>query len=242
VIALLVCALAMAQAQGTEEDPTRAVFFSARDEHRDLAGGAWNNRLVLRKDVVLLRGRVFAPGGFLTRADLPIATTHTDSSTHSGLGDLYSQILFVPHSSQRFAFAAGSGMFFPTATHKTLGSGKWQLAPMIAPVWYLPPGKGFSFVKIQDVVSFAGAGSRSDIHYLLVTPTLLYRPVRKWWIVTDLESRIDWRNDNRADFRAGLQVGRIVGGKMGITIKPEIPFGGTKQGDWTLKVSFIRYR
>lgn len=243
---LLFCAFATAQSQqtseGAEEDPTRVVFLSARNDYFNLKDGAWSNRLVLRKDVVLLQGRRFAPRGLLTRADFSFGATHDGAATHAGLGDLYGQVLFVPHSSGRFALAAGSGLIFPTATHRTLGSGKWQAAPMVAPVWYLPPGKGFSFVKIQDVISFAGSGGRADIHHLLVTPALLFRPSRRWWVLGDLETKINWENQNRADFRAGLQVGRVVGGKLGFTVKPEIPFGGTRQGDWKLQLSVIRYQ
>ena len=244
---LLLCASSMAQAQqtqqqGAEEDPTRAVFLSLREEHRNLMSGAWNYRMVLRKDVVLLQGRRFAPRGFLTRADFPVASTHAGSETHTGLGDLYSQVLFVPYSNREHAFAVGTGLIFPTATHKTLGAGKWQIAPMVAPVWYLAPTKGFFFVKLQDVISFAGVGNRPDIHYLLLTPTLLYRPVKRWWVVADLESRTNWKNDNRTDFRAGFQVGRVVGGKLGFALKPEIPFGGTRLGDWSFQFSLIRYQ
>jgi len=243
---LLLCASSIAQAQqmpdGAEEDPTRAVFLSVREEYRNLTNGAWNNRIVLRKDRVLLQGRRFAPRGFLTRGDLPIATTHAGSETHTGLGDFYSQVLFVPYATRQRAFAAGTGMFFPTATDKTLGTGKWQIAPMVVPIWYLPPAKGFFLVKVQDVISFAGVGDRPDSHYFLLTPTLLYRPARRWWVVSDLESRTNWKNHNRSDFRAGFQVGRVFGGNLGFAVKPEIPFGGAKQGDWNLRLSLIRYR
>jgi hypothetical protein len=243
---VLFCAPSLAEPQQTQEeadaDPTRAVFFSVAEEYRNLTHGAWNNRIVLRKDVVLLQGRGFARRGFLTRGDLPIATTHAGAETHTGLGDLYNQVLFVPYSDRQFAFAAGTGMVFPTATHKTLGTGKWQIAPMVAPVWYLAPTKGFFFVKVQDVISVAGVSDRPDIHYLLVTPTLLYRPVQRLWVVADVESRTNWENNNRADFRAGFQVGRVIGNKLGFAVKPEIPFGGRKVGDWTLRFSVIRYR
>lgn len=242
---LLLCASSIAQQQqtqdGADEDPTRAVFLSVREEYRNLANEAWNNRIVLRKDVALLRSWRLVPRGFLARADLPIATTHAGSETHTGLGDLYGQFLIVPHASPQFAFAAGTGMVFPTATNKTIGAGKWQIAPLVAPVWYLRPTKGFFFVKVQDMISFAGAGDRADIHHLLVSPTVLYRPVRRWWIVADLESRTNWENDNRSDFRAGFQVGRIIAGRLGFAVKPEIPFGGTKLGDWTMQFSVIRY-
>jgi hypothetical protein len=228
--------------QGAEDDPTRAVFLSVKEEHRNLTNGAWRNRLVLRKDVVLLQGRRLVPRGLLTRADVPLATTHAGAETHTGLGDLYGQVLFVPHATRKFALAAGTGVIFPTATHKTLGTGKLQIAPMVVPVWYLAPAKGFFFLKAQEVVSVAGAGDRPDIHYLLVTPALLYRPARRWWLLADIESRSNWKNNNLTDFRAGVQVGRVIGGRLGLAVKPEVPFGGTKLGDWSVHFSVIRYR
>src|SRR5262245_43452993 len=72
----------------SDEDPTRAVFFSIREEYRNLRGGAWNNRLILRKDVAILKnGRGVRPRGLLLRTDVPIVTARLGSETRTGLGD-----------------------------------------------------------------------------------------------------------------------------------------------------------
>jgi hypothetical protein len=228
--------------EGSDEDPTRAVFFSVREEYRNLKSGAWNNRLILRKDVAVLKGSRFARNGFLTRFDLPIATTHLGSETRTGLGDLYGQGLLIPHLSRKFAFVAGTGFVVPTATDKTLGAGKLQLAPLAVPIWFLPKGKGFFYIKVQDFISVAGAGDRPDVHYLLVTPFVLHKLTKGWWVAADLESRTNWKNDNHTDFRAGFELGRVISHKYGLAVKPEVPFGGTKLGDWTLKLTWIWYQ
>jgi hypothetical protein len=226
-----------------DDDPTRAVFFSVREEYRNLTGGAWNNRLVLRKDTVVLKGnRLGGRTGFILRTDVPITATHLGSATQMGLGDIYGQALYIPYLSRKFAFVTGTGIVFPTATHRTLGLGKWQVAPLAVPVWFLPRKKGFFFVKFQDFVSIAGAGNRPAVNALFINPTLNYLPARRWVVQADVESRTNWKNHNHTDFRVGFGAGKVLTPKLFLGIKCEVPFGATRPGDWTLKVINILYR
>ena len=228
---------------GVDDDPTRAVFFSIREEYRNLTGGAWNNRLVLRKDAVVLRGkRLGGRGGFLLRTDVPITTTHLGSETHTGLGDIYGQALYIPYLSRKFAFVVGTGIVLPTATHKTLGLGKWQVAPLAVPTWFLSRKKGFVSVKFQDFISIAGGGDRPGVHALFINPTLNYLPARRWVLQADAESRTNWKNRNRTDFRVGFGVGKVMTHRLFLGLKCEVPIGATRPGDWTLKVTNIFYR
>jgi hypothetical protein len=227
---------------GVEDNPTRTVFLSIRNEYRNLRNGAWNNRAILRKDVLVLKGKPVINRGLLLRADIPITTTRVGSETKTGLGDLYGQMLYIPHITPRFAFVAGSGVVLPTATHKTLGFGKWQVAPLAAPVWFLSERRGFFLVRIQDFISIAGVGDRPDIHILFVNPTLLFVPIKRWWVPVEIESRTNWKNEKKTDFRAGLGLGRAITPKFGLEVRFEVPFGGTRSGDWTIKVAGIRYK
>lgn len=228
---------------GVDDDPTRAVFFSVREEYRNLNNGAWNNRLVLRKDVVVLRGtRIGGRTGYLLRTDVPITTTHLGSETHTGLGDIYGQALYIPYLSRKFAFVTGTGVVLPTATHKTLGLGKWQVAPLAVPVWFLSRKRGFLSVKFQDFISIAGVGDRPDVHSLFINPTLNYIPARRWLVQADAESRTNWKNDNRTDFRVGFGAGKVITRRLFLGIKCEVPIGPTRPGDWTLRVTNILYR
>ena len=228
---------------GVEDNPTRAVFFSVREEYRNLIDGAWNNRIVLRKDAVVLKGkRGGGPTGYLLRTDVPITTTHLGSETHTGLGDIYGQALYIPYLSRKFAFVTGAGIVLPTATHKTLGEGKWQVAPLAVPVWFLAQKKGYFQVKFQDFISVAGVGDRPDVHMLLITPALNYIPARRWLVNTDFESRTNWKNDNRTDFRVGFGAGRVMTRRLFLGIKCEVPIGPTRPGDWTLKFISVFYR
>ena len=227
----------------SEDDPTRIVFFSVREEYRNLRNGAWNNRLILRKDTAIMKGSRFArPRGLLLRFDVPVTATHLGQGTRTGLGDLYGQVLYIPYLSRNFAFAAGTGIFLPSATHKTLGTGKWQVAPLAVPVWYLPRRRGFFLVKFQHLKSLAGPSDRPDFNSLLITPAFFYRPNKLWWIQADAESNTDWERGKHTDFRVGFQVGKVITPRFALAVKPEIPLGGRRVGDWTLKVTTTWYR
>ena len=228
---------------GIEDNPTRAVFFSVRGEYRNLIDGAWNNRIVLRRDAVVLKGKHGGGRtGYLLRTDIPITTTHLGSETDTGLGDIYGQALYIPYLSRKFAFVTGTGIVLPTATRKTLGQGKWQVAPLAVPVWFLPQKKGYFQVKFQNFISVAGVGDRPDVHMLLITPALNYIPARRWLVNTDFESRTNWKNGNRTDFRVGFGAGRVMTRRFFLGVKCEVPIGATRPGDWTLKVTNIFYR
>lgn len=228
---------------GVDDDPTRAVFFSVREEYRNLRNEAWNNRIVLRKDAIVLKGkRGGGRTGFLLRTDVPITTTHLGSETHTGLGDIYGQALYIPYLSRKFALVTGTGIVLPTATHKTLGLGKWQVAPLAVPVWFLPRKKGLFLVKFQDYISIGGVGDRPGVHALFVNPTLNYIPARRWLVQADVESRTNWKNDSRTDFRVGFGAGRVMTSRLFLGIKCEVPMGPTRPVDWTFKVINIFYR
>ena len=227
---------------GVDDNPTRAVFFSVREEYRNLTNGAWNNRLIFRKDKVVLKGDRFGGrSGFLLRTDIPITTTHLGSETHTGLGDIYGQALYVPYLSRKFAFVTGTGVVVPTATHKTLGLGKWQLAPLAVPVWFLSKGKGFFYVKVQNYFSIAGVGDRPDVNALFINPTLNYIPAKRWLVQAEVESRTNWKNDNRTDLRVGFGGGKVLTRRFFLGVKCEVPIGATRPGDWTMKITNIFY-
>jgi hypothetical protein len=226
-----------------DTDPTQLVFFGVRQEYFNLEDGAWVNMLILRSDRAFLKKRGWLGGkvGLLTRFDLPVTAAGFDQTTEAGLGDLYGQVLYLPFLTPRFALGTGSGLVFPTATHRSLGSGKWQLAPLGGPIWFFPHRKGYFLVKAQDFFSFSGDDKRPNIHFLLTTPTLLYRLTPRWWILVDTESKTNWERDNRTSFRSGVQVGRIFRRRFAVWIKPEVPWGGNREGDWALKVALVFY-
>ena len=233
-----------------ESNPTQTVFLSVRNQYFNRSDGNWTNALVIRSDRIFMRKhkRLGGKAGILTRFDLPVAVAEVGGTTHAGLGDLYAQALYLPWLTPHTAVALGSGITIPTATHRTLGGGKWVVAPLLAPVWFFPERKGFFFVKLHQFVSFAGPSDRRDFNYLLSTPTLVYRFRPRWWVGMDTEVKTDWEQDNHVSFRSGLEIGHVVTPRLALAVKLEVPWGAHREaapsvpGDWALKLIITRYR
>jgi len=229
-----------------DTNPTKAVLFSIRNEYYNFRSDSWANFVVLRADQAILKRSKLKPKGIIFRSDLSIGSGHRGETTKTGLGDLYLQSLFFPHLRKTFVFAGGTGLVLPTATDSFLGFGKWQIAPLVLPVWFFPQRRGFMegyfLVKFQDFYSFAGKSNRPDIHYFLITPIVQYRINRKNWILLDTEMKRNWLADNRTSFRSGIQLGRMFSPKFGFWIKSEIPWGKNREADWVLKFTMILAR
>ena len=111
----------------------------------------------------------------------------------------------------------------------------------MTPVIFLP-GRGLSYVKIQDWISFAGSPGRPDVHYLTVTPTFLWRVSKRWYMLADEESLTDWEKDGQTRYKGGFLLGVMFSRRAGISLKAQIPFGVHRQGDSTLKSVFYMTR
>jgi hypothetical protein len=225
-----------------DEDPSRTVLFNVRLEHRELLDGASQEIMTLRRDVAIPPALNERSGHkiVLLRFDLPLVRVERNDTTDSGLGDLYAQVLHVHPFNSRFALAAGTGLFLPTASEDSLGTGKWQLAPAVVPVWQLPKIRGLAYVKFQDYFSVAGDKSRSDLNTLAITPTLIRRLGRKGFMLVDSESRTDWRQNGRTSRMSGLLLGHVINRHWGFWAKVEVPWGENRTGDWTLRTSLVR--
>ena len=233
---------AQAAEPGQDTDPTKPVLFSLRDEYYNLQGGNWINAFIFRKDEIFLKESKF-PGqarGLLVRMELPVTTSHLGGDTNIGLGDGYLQALLIPRLGGPFLLGIGTGLVLPTATDRSLGTGKWTIAPLVAPVWFLP-NQGYALVKVQEFESFAGPSSRPDISYLLITPTVLWRVSPRNWVLVDSESRTSWTQDVTS-YRSGILFGRMFSSRAGVSLKAEVPWGNHRLGDWTLKAVFYLTR
>lgn len=226
-----------------EEDPTKPIFFSLRNEYRNLLADSWANTTIIRVDRLSFRGlkNEGGLGGLLLRLDVPINAVHRDPVTKFGLGDIYGQALYLPYARRSLALAVGSGIVLPTATDDLLGQGKLIIAPTVIPVWYIERRQRFAFVRIQNYFSVAGKSHRSAVNYFVADPTLVHRLSQRWWVTLDNEFRWDWRT-SRGSGIAGLQLGRMVQRKFGFWIKPEFPWGPGRTGDVNLKFTVFRVR
>lgn len=225
-----------------DSDPTRPVVWSLREEFYNLPGTSWNNAFILRSDRAFLKNRPQLTGkrGALTRLDIPLVVARRPDKTTVGLADIYAQVLLVPYLKNGFAFVAGSGVSLPTATNRRLGTGKLTIAPAVIPVWFIPK-RGFFFVKAQDYFSVAGAHDRPDLHYLTVTPLLVWRlKGTRYWTQFDGETQTNWKADNHTGYKAGFLLGRMNKNFIGTWIKVEVGMGPYRVATLAIKTSFFR--
>jgi hypothetical protein len=226
----------------TDSDPTRPVFISLRPEYYSLSDDVDQQSLILRYDARALTSLRPAHGapGIILRFELPFVVADVRDDVAYGLGDLYAQFFLLPYATRRFALAVGSGFLLPTATDEMVGTGKWVLAPVMAPVWRFP--RGMFFIKVQNLTSIAGDGSRPDINHLLITPVFIRAVGSSWWVLADTETKTKWADDGRTGVKSGLQLGRRLYRGVGVWAKPEVWWGPNRDGRWNLKFGLVWYQ
>jgi hypothetical protein len=255
ILILLLCVIVLAQEDptptasptpavaGADSNPATVVAWSLREEYYNQPGEAWTNVFLFRSDRVLLRPspKLIGRYGVITRFDLPFVVTHRADRTRAGLGDIYAQAFVIPYRDRKFMLVGGSGVSIPTATDRQLGTGKLTLAPAVAPVWTIPK-RGLFFVKVQDYFSIAGADDRLDLHFMQITPLLVWRLKNKpYWIQLDGESQTNWKNDGHTGYKAGFLLGRIRKNR-GVWIKVEVGVGQYRVGSLAIKTSIFKVR
>jgi hypothetical protein len=254
ILILFLCVIAAAQSGpsptvappppvGDDSDPTRPVAWSLREEYYNLPGEAWTNAFLFRVDRAFLKARPqpVLKRGLLTRVDVPFLVAHRAEGTSAGLGDIYAQALLLPYSKGKFVLAAGSGVSLPTATNRRQGTGKLTIAPAVAPVWFIPK-RGFCLVKVQDFFSVAGVRDRPDLHYMTITPLLVWRLKGKpYWVQLDAETQTNWSAKAHTGYKTGFQVGRMTK-KRGMWIKVEVGMGPYRVQSLAIKTSIFKVR
>lgn len=225
-----------------EDDPTKPIVFSLRNEHRFLQNNGWINTTIFRFDQLTLKnlGNKGGAKGLILRFDIPFNTLHVGNTTKAGLGDLYAQALYIPKISRKFALAVGSGVVLPTATNN-FGRGKLILSPTVVPVWYFADRKRFALLRVQNFVSVAGKSDKPDVNYFIAAPAIVHPLGKGWWVLGDTELKWDWKT-KLASGITGVQIGRMVKGKYGVWIKPEVPWGPGRLSEFNFKFTVFKVR
>ena len=149
---------------------------------REVTSGIWN----LRYDhaVDLQSGWVL-----VTRSDLPFLTKNPISSSNpngdfvSGIGDADVQAALIHDINQRWAFGFGMRLIAPTGDD-VLGSGKWQVMPIVGARLALPEVSSGSYFEplLRYDVSVAGDPTKKNISNLQFAPTLNFGLPNRWFV------------------------------------------------------------
>jgi hypothetical protein len=131
------------------------------------------------------------PSGWIlaTRSDLPLLAKNPISASNpngdylGGIGDVDVQAALIHNIDQRWAFGFGMRLIAPTGDD-ALGSGKWQVMPIIGARYALPEITGGSYFEplLRYDVSVAGDPTKKNISNLQFAPTLNIGLPDRWFV------------------------------------------------------------
>jgi hypothetical protein len=131
------------------------------------------------------------PSGWIlaTRSDLPLLAKNPISASNpngdylGGIGDVDVQAALIHDIDRRWAFGFGMRLIAPTGDD-ALGSGKWQVMPIIGARYALPEITGGSYFEplLRYDVSVAGDPTKKNISNLQFAPTLNIGLPDRWFV------------------------------------------------------------
>ncbi len=194
--------------------------------------------------VPVIRGDYAFTPTVSVRMDLPILTSDSrtpGAPSQTGIGDIVTSMTFVKIFSKRFVGAVVPRIDFPTASHASLGSGKYTFKPLIAGITPLGPGLGLVGI-LEYNGSFAGNRNRADINELRIKPIILKSflegPAKGYYVNPKIEIIVDFEHDNNTTLQAGAEFGKALNKNVVIFAIPTAHVAGTKKESFKLEVGF----
>jgi len=150
----------------------------------------------------------------ITRTIIPIIYQPTVSQPVNqgayGFGDLSPSFFLSPAKSGKIIWGAGTAIVLPTATNPFLGQGKWSAGPTV--IVLAQPGKWTLGGLVNNVWSFAGQSSRSDVNQMVFQYFINYNLKHGWYLTWQPTLTANWEasNGGRWVVPFGGGVGRIM--------------------------------
>lgn len=153
-----------------------------------------------------------------TRFDMPLVRSDVPSRDNPngdyefGTGDFLSQFLLIPPQKGRWACGFGTQVIWPTGSQDQMGTGKYQLVPSAAAIYYPKSwSKGsFAGLMIRDGFDIAGKDDRKHIHELYIQPLLNFNLPEKSFVTFAPEARINWERDNDLFVPFDVTLGKML--------------------------------
>jgi hypothetical protein len=139
------------------------------------------------------------------------------SGSKTGFGDILFSAFYAPKS-KGLTWGVGPAISFPTGG-ENFGSGKWAAGPAL--VALAMPGKWVVGGVINNIWSFAGDESRSDVNFMTFQPFINYN-FPKFYLTFAPIISANWKAEsgNQWTVPLGLGAGRLVklGGKLPVNL------------------------
>ena len=185
----------------------------------DDAGGTSITNLTFKYDRAI-------KGRYGINVELPVGRFESPSGADNGLGDL-----FVRGRAQKswggWTGIAALEASVPTASANTLGTGQWQLNPVLVGVRAFSP-QVFTALVAKHFFSVAGDEARDDIRQGLYRVLIAQASPKGWWLLLDPQLYVDYNRDARSSLIVEVEAGTMAGGTTGIWIRG----GGMVAGGW----------
>jgi hypothetical protein len=158
----------------------------------------------------------------------------------SGFGDVNPSFFFSPAKAGRIIWGAGPTIVLPTATNPILGQGKWSAGPSV--VALTQPQNWTIGALVNNVWSFAGQSSRSDVNQMLLQYFINYNLAKGWYVGSQPIVTANWKAPSGSQWVVpfGASVGRIT--KMGFQpVNVQVGFYGNAvhppgASSWNMRV------
>jgi hypothetical protein len=108
----------------------------------------------------------------------------------SGMGDITTSFFISPSRSTRLIWGVGPVVVLPSTSEPTLGTGKWSAGPTIVALKQTGPWTVGALWN--QVWSFSGDTTRSDVNQMFLQPFLSYQATRTITLTAQSETTANW--------------------------------------------------
>ena len=110
-----------------------------------------------------------------------------------GFQDLQTSVFLTPATAEEWIWGLGPVFQFPTASTKSLGTGRWSAGPTGALIYN--QGPWFNAIMSYQLMSFAGDRNRGSVNQTYIEPLISYNTESGWSIQCDPQITFDWTSD-----------------------------------------------
>lgn len=186
--------------------------------------------------------RTILPIAYLPYAGITPSSVPAPSGGDFGLGDITYTCFVSPAEPGKLIWGFGPAITVPTASHATLGAGKWSAGP--SAVFLTSKGPVVAGMLLQQQWSFAGQSNRADISSGLVQPFFNYNFPKGWYFTSSPICTVDWNGDRGQKWTVpvGGGLGRVFAiGRQPVNVSAQLYYNAIRpvnSPSWDLRLSF----
>ncbi|MET0516997.1 MAG: hypothetical protein ABW047_16915 [Nitrospiraceae bacterium] len=222
-------------------DPTAIVGrVQLSAQYMNLPNGAHLTDAVLRVDLPFRKN-------WLLRMDLPYLRwqdpNRTGVSESRGLSDLSVAAGWRAYNTPEYAVFLGVLSTFPTSSQANLGSGKYNVGPILVTARFLPHWDSFLFGVFQHLTSVGGDPARRDLSLTRAVVQINTILKERWWTIVQGVWQVDWERNGKTSMTVEFELGRNIVGRWGVFVRPGVGIWGRDvigSYDWNIEGG-VRY-